>query len=129
MFLTQTQNWQKFSVPFRGPPRYNPRRRSGLGWGNILSRIGGPPSPCPSDQPFSSASSEGSSSQRSHEDDVSIVTGTYQSTRNFCLFCFFSSFLTSCSFITFCMLFVWWWKKKKKNVIICVGLKLIHIKT
>ncbi|XP_021704758.1 SH3 and multiple ankyrin repeat domains protein 1 isoform X1 [Aedes aegypti] len=65
-------------VPFRGPPRYNPRRRSGLGWGSTLSRIyGGPPSPCPSEHPFSSASSslsEGSSSHRSHEDDISIVT-------------------------------------------------------
>ncbi|EAT44279.1 AAEL004337-PA, partial [Aedes aegypti] len=65
-------------LPFRGPPRYNPRRRSGLGWGSTLSRIyGGPPSPCPSEHPFSSASSslsEGSSSHRSHEDDISIVT-------------------------------------------------------
>ncbi|XP_053671754.1 uncharacterized protein LOC128721969 [Anopheles nili] len=64
-------------VPFRGPPRYNPRRRSGLGWGSTLSRIyGGPPSPCPSEHPFSSASSSLSegSSQRSHEDDISIVT-------------------------------------------------------
>uniref|UniRef100_A0A182NDJ1 SH3 and multiple ankyrin repeat domains protein n=1 Tax=Anopheles dirus TaxID=7168 RepID=A0A182NDJ1_9DIPT len=64
-------------VPFRGPPRYNPRRRSGLGWGSTLSRIyGGPPSPCPSDHPFSSASSSLSegSSHRSHEDDISIVT-------------------------------------------------------
>ncbi|XP_039447347.1 SH3 and multiple ankyrin repeat domains protein 2-like isoform X1 [Culex pipiens pallens] len=68
----------KLTVPFRGPPRYNPRRRSGLGWGSTLSRIyGGPPSPCPSEHPFSSASSslsEGSSSHRSHEDDISIVT-------------------------------------------------------
>ncbi|XP_049290577.1 platelet binding protein GspB isoform X2 [Anopheles funestus] len=64
-------------VPFRGPPRYNPRRRSGLGWGSTLSRIyGGPPSPCPSEHPFSSASSSLSegSSHRSHEDDISIVT-------------------------------------------------------
>ncbi|XP_063705079.1 SH3 and multiple ankyrin repeat domains protein 2 isoform X2 [Culicoides brevitarsis] len=63
-------------VPFRGPPRYNPRRRSGLGWGATLSRIGGPPSPCPSEHPFSSASSSLSegSSHRSHEDDISIVT-------------------------------------------------------
>ncbi|XP_053661223.1 uncharacterized protein LOC128710205 [Anopheles marshallii] len=64
-------------VPFRGPPRYNPRRRSGLGWGTTLSRIyGGPPSPCPSEHPFSSASSSLSegSSHRSHEDDISIVT-------------------------------------------------------
>lgn len=69
------------AVPFRGPPRYNPRRRSGLGWGSTLSRIyGGPPSPCPSEHPFSSASSslsEGSSSHRSHEDDISIVTGKW----------------------------------------------------
>uniref|UniRef100_A0A182FM15 SH3 and multiple ankyrin repeat domains protein n=1 Tax=Anopheles albimanus TaxID=7167 RepID=A0A182FM15_ANOAL len=64
-------------VPFRGPPRYNPRRRSGLGWASTLSRIyGGPPSPCPSEHPFSSASSSLSegSSHRSHEDDISIVT-------------------------------------------------------
>lgn len=70
--------YKKSAVPFRGPPRYNPRRRSGLGWGATLSRIGGPPSPCPSEHPFSSASSslsEGSSSHRSHEDDISIVTG------------------------------------------------------
>lgn len=73
--------YKKSSVPFRGPPRYNPRRRSGLGWGATLSRIGGPPSPCPSEHPFSSASSslsEGSSSHRSHEDDISIVTGIFQ---------------------------------------------------
>lgn len=81
-------------VPFRGPPRYNPKRRSGVGWiaGNgILSGGGGsfmgtltrtsscgPPSPCPSEHmPYSSASSslsEGSSGHRSHEDDISIVT-------------------------------------------------------
>lgn len=68
------------TVLFRGPPRYNPRRRSGLGWGATLSRSGGPPSPCPSEHPFSSASSslsEGSSSHRSHEDDISIVTGIH----------------------------------------------------
>lgn len=38
----------------------------------------GPPSPCPSDHPFNSASSslsESSSSHRSQEDDISIVTG------------------------------------------------------
>ena len=39
----------------------------------------GPPSPCPSEHmPYSSASSslsEGSSGHRSHEDDISIVTG------------------------------------------------------
>jgi hypothetical protein len=97
-------------VPIRGQPRYNPRRRSGVGcwinfqqsgseiagptssigsshssWTNshyhTLSRLmnsGGPPSPCPSDHPFNSASSslsESSSSHRSQEDDISIVTG------------------------------------------------------
>lgn len=65
------------------PPRYNLRRRSGIGWGisslmyNQLHSES-PPSPCPSEQPFSSASSslsEGSSSHRSHEDDISLVTG------------------------------------------------------
>lgn len=72
-----------FTVPFRGPPRYNPRRRSGIGWGTTISARtvdGGPPSPCPSEHPFSSASSsvsEGSSGHRSHEDDISIVTGIY----------------------------------------------------
>lgn len=106
------------TVPFRAPPRYNPRRRSGLGfwmnyqhssnssetystlrptssigstnssWANsqyhafvrlMSHEIGlGPPSPCPSDHPFNSASSslsESSSSHRSQEDDISIVTG------------------------------------------------------
>lgn len=66
-----------FTVPFRVPPRYNPRRRSGIGWGTTISSRG-PPSPCPSEHPFSSASSslsEGSSGHRSHEDDISIVTG------------------------------------------------------
>uniref|UniRef100_A0A1B0DRH9 Uncharacterized protein n=1 Tax=Phlebotomus papatasi TaxID=29031 RepID=A0A1B0DRH9_PHLPP len=67
------------TVPFRGPPRYNPRRRSGLAWApsSALGRLMGPPSPCPSEHPFSSASSslsESSSSHRSHEDDISIVT-------------------------------------------------------
>lgn len=93
-------------MPIRGQPRYNPRRRSGIGcwmnyqqaggseyaasscnssWTNshyhTFSRLmnsGGPPSPCPSDHPFNSASSslsESSSSHRSHEDDISIVTG------------------------------------------------------
>ncbi|XP_059608779.1 SH3 and multiple ankyrin repeat domains protein 3 isoform X2 [Phlebotomus argentipes] len=66
-------------VPFRGPPRYNPRRRSGVAWGpaSAMGRLMGPPSPCPSEHPFSSASSslsESSSSHRSHEDDISIVT-------------------------------------------------------
>lgn len=98
----------KHTVPLRGPPRYNPRRRSGLGcWYNYhlsgsdyagptssissssswtashyhtFARLmtNGPPSPCPSDQPFNSASSslsESSSSHRSQEDDISIVTG------------------------------------------------------
>ena len=98
------------TVPLRGQPRYNPRRRSGLGcWMNFqqsgseiagptssigsshsswthshyhafarLMNSGGPPSPCPSDHPFNSASSslsESSSSHRSQEDDISIVTG------------------------------------------------------
>lgn len=79
-------------VPFRGPPKYNPKRRSGLGWamggGLGVGTIGphsnmnrnsyAPPSPCPSEHmPYSSASSslsEGSSGHRSHEDDISIVT-------------------------------------------------------
>ncbi|XP_067626978.1 protein shank isoform X2 [Eurosta solidaginis] len=83
-------------VPFRGPPRYNPKRRSAVGWPSVscsnscagslmgtLSRNAtaghhGPPSPCPSEHiPYSSASSslsEGSSGHRSHEDDISIVT-------------------------------------------------------
>lgn len=83
------------AVPFRGPPRYNPRRRSGIGWTtttiypqppsiyasshyNQHHSDSIPPSPCPSEHPFSSASSslsEGSTSNRSHEDDISIVTG------------------------------------------------------
>lgn len=95
-------------MPLRGQPRYNPRRRSGIGcwlnyqqsecvgptssigsssssWTNShyhtfarLMNSGGPPSPCPSDHPFNSASSslsESSSSHRSQEDDISIVTG------------------------------------------------------
>lgn len=88
-----------FTVPFRGPPHYNPKRRSGIGWFNVnigtnanfigtLTRrsvlysghLNGPPSPCPSEQmAYSSASSslsEGSLEHRSHEDDMSIVTGT-----------------------------------------------------
>lgn len=78
LFYNASYVFLYFTVPFRGPPRYNPRRRSGIGWGASLSRLGGPPSPCPSEHPFSSASSslsEGSSSHRSHEDDISIVTG------------------------------------------------------
>uniref|UniRef100_A0A1A9WV00 SH3 and multiple ankyrin repeat domains protein 3 n=1 Tax=Glossina brevipalpis TaxID=37001 RepID=A0A1A9WV00_9MUSC len=90
-------------VPFRGPPRYNPKRRSGINWlsangggsiggGSLMGTLTrnnttpctgghhhrGPPSPCPSEHlPYSSASSslsEGSSGHRSHEDDISIVT-------------------------------------------------------
>lgn len=87
-------------VPFRGPPRYNPKRRSGIGWlsangsisgGSLMGTLTrnsssmcghhGPPSPCPSEHmPYSSASSslsEGSSGHRSHEDDISIVTGIH----------------------------------------------------
>lgn len=105
----------KFStiVPIREPPRYNPRRRSGIGcwingyhteslassssvsssntlsWNNqnyhnfarlISNNNGACPSPCPSDQPFNSASSslsESSSSHRSQEDDISYVTGKF----------------------------------------------------
>ncbi|XP_054090298.1 SH3 and multiple ankyrin repeat domains protein 1 isoform X3 [Zeugodacus cucurbitae] len=83
-------------VPFRGQPRYNPKRRSAVGWpggsctsscaGSLMGTLprksscchNGPPSPCPSEHiPYSSASSslsEGSSGHRSHEDDISIVT-------------------------------------------------------
>ncbi|XP_077284639.1 SH3 and multiple ankyrin repeat domains prosap isoform X2 [Arctopsyche grandis] len=88
-------------VPFRGPPRYNPKRRSGLaiglglnwGWAgdrssmasslpivpselDTLSLLRRPvPSPCPSERPFSSASSSVSDgSHPSHEDNASIVT-------------------------------------------------------
>ncbi|XP_038213766.1 SH3 and multiple ankyrin repeat domains protein 3 isoform X2 [Zerene cesonia] len=79
-------------VPFRGPPRYNPRRRSAWGWwagdrsslassarlppelDALLRRAPASPSPC-SDRPFSSASSSLSdASHPSHEDDASIVT-------------------------------------------------------
>lgn len=119
--INQSQINHPNLVPIRGQPRYNPRRRSGLGcwlnyqtvgsefstagtssigggsttissssWGNshhyhTFSRLSGslintgnPPSPCPSDHPFNSASSslsESSSSHRSQEDDISIVTG------------------------------------------------------
>lgn len=81
VFFRSSKHRKLFStVPFRGPPRYNPRRRSGLAWApsSALGRLMGPPSPCPSEHPFSSASSslsESSSSHRSHEDDISIVTG------------------------------------------------------
>lgn len=47
---------------------------------SLARSVGGPPSPCPSEHPFSSASSslsEGSSSHRSHEDDISIITGIF----------------------------------------------------
>lgn len=83
------------AVPFRGPPRYNPKRRSAA-WGGwwaagdrsslasstripaeldaLLRRQ--PTSPCSLERPFSSASSSISdASHPSHEDDASIVTG------------------------------------------------------
>ncbi|XP_073967648.1 SH3 and multiple ankyrin repeat domains prosap isoform X3 [Choristoneura fumiferana] len=81
-------------VPFRGPPRYNPRRRSaawGGWWGagdrsslasstripaelDALLRRPAAASPC-SERPFSSASSSISdASHPSHEDDASILT-------------------------------------------------------
>ncbi|KAM3968326.1 SH3 and multiple ankyrin repeat domains protein 2 [Aphomia sociella] len=84
-------------VPFRGPPRYNPKRRSAA-WGGwwtagdrsslasstripaeldaILRRPGGSTaSPCSLERPFSSASSSISdASHPSHEDDASILT-------------------------------------------------------
>ncbi|XP_045763322.1 SH3 and multiple ankyrin repeat domains protein 3 isoform X3 [Maniola jurtina] len=86
-------------VPFRGPPRYNPKRRSAAwgGWWNagdrsslasstripaeldaILRRPqGSTNSPCSLERPFSSASSSISdASHPSHEDDASILTVT-----------------------------------------------------
>lgn len=86
-----------FSVPFRGPPRYNPKRRSAA-WGGwwtagdrsslasstripaefdaLLRRQGPAASPCSLERPFSSASSSISdASHPSHEDDASILTG------------------------------------------------------
>ncbi|XP_013141537.1 PREDICTED: SH3 and multiple ankyrin repeat domains protein 3 [Papilio polytes] len=61
-------------VPFRGPPRYNPKRRSAA-WGGWWS-AGDRSSPCSLDRPFSSASSSISdASHPSHEDDASILTG------------------------------------------------------
>ncbi|XP_047989861.1 SH3 and multiple ankyrin repeat domains protein 3 [Leguminivora glycinivorella] len=81
-------------VPFRGPPRYNPRRRSaawgwlGGGWPGDRSSLASStripeldamlrpsvPEPC-LDRPFSSASSSISdASHPSHEDDASILT-------------------------------------------------------
>ncbi|XP_063380073.1 protein shank isoform X2 [Cydia fagiglandana] len=82
-------------VPFRGPPRYNPRRRSAAwgwlagGWPGDRSSLASstripeleamlrPPvaSPCSLERPFSSASSSISdASHPSHEDDASILT-------------------------------------------------------
>ncbi|KAK4886879.1 hypothetical protein RN001_003150 [Aquatica leii] len=70
-------------VPFRGPPSYNPKRRSAIGWlprAPSMSCIALPPSPCPSDRssaPFSSASSslsEGSVPAGHETDTASIVT-------------------------------------------------------
>ncbi|XP_063635701.1 protein shank isoform X3 [Cydia splendana] len=84
-------------VPFRGPPRYNPRRRSAAwgwlagGWPGDRSSLASstripeleamlrPPvaSPCSLERPFSSASSSISdASHPSHEDDASILTVT-----------------------------------------------------
>lgn len=89
---------ETIAVPFRGPPRYNPKRRSAAwgGWWNagdrsslasstripaeldaILRRPqGSTNSPCSLERPFSSASSSISdASHPSHEDDASILTG------------------------------------------------------
>ncbi|XP_028173315.1 SH3 and multiple ankyrin repeat domains protein 3 [Ostrinia furnacalis] len=77
-------------VPFRGPPRYNPKRRSGA-WGwwagdrsslasstripELDAMLRAAASPCSLERPFSSASSSISdASHPSHEDDASIVT-------------------------------------------------------
>lgn len=77
------QNYrQEDVVPFRGPPSYNPKRRSAIG---LLTRTPSlstlphlPPSPCPSDRsslPFSSASSSLSDGSVPPETDTaSIVT-------------------------------------------------------
>ncbi|XP_028132157.2 SH3 and multiple ankyrin repeat domains protein 2 isoform X3 [Diabrotica virgifera virgifera] len=74
---------QEDVVPFRGPPSYNPKRRSAIGWLNrapSMSTLALPPSPCPSDRssaPFSSASSslsEGSALPGHETDTASIVT-------------------------------------------------------
>lgn len=102
--IDKSDNWRHVAVPFRGPPRYNPKRRSGLaiglglnwGWAgdrssmasslpivpselDTLSLLRRPvPSPCPSERPFSSASSSVSDgSHPSHEDNASIVTGIF----------------------------------------------------
>ncbi|XP_068628040.1 SH3 and multiple ankyrin repeat domains protein 3 [Battus philenor] len=84
-------------VPFRGPPRYNPKRRSAAwgGWWSAGDRSSlasstripaeldallrrapvSTSSPCSLDRPFSSASSSISdASHQSHEDDASILT-------------------------------------------------------
>uniref|UniRef100_A0A1A9VGK1 SH3 and multiple ankyrin repeat domains protein 3 n=1 Tax=Glossina austeni TaxID=7395 RepID=A0A1A9VGK1_GLOAU len=81
-------------VPFRGPPRYNPKRRSGINWlsangggsigggGSLMGTLTrnsttpctgghhhhrGPPSPCPSEHlPYSSASSSLSEGSSGH---------------------------------------------------------------
>lgn len=76
---------QEDVVPFRGPPSYNPRRRSALGWLHRAPSLNNltilPPSPCPSDRssvllPYSSASSSLSegSAPRGEADTASIVT-------------------------------------------------------
>ncbi|XP_045488225.1 SH3 and multiple ankyrin repeat domains protein 3 isoform X3 [Pieris rapae] len=85
-------------VPFRGPPRFNPKRRSAAwgGWWSAGDRSslasstripadldallrrpqGSTNSPCSLERPFSSASSSISdASHPSHEDDASIITG------------------------------------------------------
>lgn len=89
---------ETIAVPFRGPPRYNPKRRSGAwgGWwtagdrSSLASSTRIPAdldailrrpqlstnSPCSLERPFSSASSSISdASHPSHEDDASILTG------------------------------------------------------
>ncbi|KAF7280771.1 hypothetical protein GWI33_005499 [Rhynchophorus ferrugineus] len=76
------QNYrQEDVVPFRGPPSYNPKRRSAIGWltrAPSLSTLALPPSPCPSDRsslPFSSASSSLSDGSAPPEtDNASIIT-------------------------------------------------------
>ncbi|KAK9743910.1 Variant SH3 domain [Popillia japonica] len=78
------QNYrQEDVVPFRGPPSYNPKRRSAVGWltrAPSMSCLALPPSPCPSDRssaPFSSASSslsDGSAPPGHETDTASIVT-------------------------------------------------------
>ncbi|KAL3266685.1 hypothetical protein HHI36_010847 [Cryptolaemus montrouzieri] len=73
---------QEDVVPFRGPPSYNPKRRSAIGWlhrAPSLSTLALPPSPCPSDRssvPFSSASSSLSdgSAPTGETDNASIIT-------------------------------------------------------